>query len=231
MCVHRDPCVPPAVPFGVQTLCLGFEPLRSSIPLTLVTEEAPQFSEDQPHHEHPGGPRGPSAAGAAAPGPPPRCWPWVTEKKATGPRGEGTGWRRSRDPPLSYPSEGAAPSPARESFVRAHWAQRRPVVPSVWTHLPTRASTSPKPRLRSTSPPVPGTTHCRKDGAERQRAYVSPRPLRGVSSVSLPVGGLRAPWWGKAGVCVGVAEFPWMSARFFVLFRGGCLFPSKVSAV
>lgn len=74
---------------GVGPRRFGCQPLRSSTALTLVTEEAPQFSEDQPHHEHLGGPRGPSAAGAAARGPPTRRWLSGSEEKPieTAPRG------------------------------------------------------------------------------------------------------------------------------------------------
>lgn len=81
-------------------------------PLTLVTEEAPQFGEEQPHHGHLGRPRGPSAAGAAARGPS-AARAGSARGKRPGRRREATGWPGSVDRPLGCRSEGAAPSPVR----------------------------------------------------------------------------------------------------------------------
>lgn len=122
-------------------------------PLTLVTEEAPQFGEDQPHHEHLGRPRGPSAAGAAARGPS-AARAGRTTGKRLGRRRRGTGWPRSVDRPLGCRPKAPSRVPSAESFVSS------PSEPNADPYFPRSEPTyppnpPPDPDPASAPPPHP----------------------------------------------------------------------------
>lgn len=120
--------------------------------LTLVTEKAPQFSEDQPHHE----PRVGQAPWAALGG---RC-----RGARGGTEGKPT---RSRGASLRSPAKlwsSAKPGTAADSFVRSALSPAPTRSRSVCAHLPCTAWAGREPRPRPASPPTPGTTHRRKVG-------------------------------------------------------------------
>lgn len=79
----------------------------------LVREEVPQFSEDQPHHEHLAGRGVPQQQVPLRRGPRRGAGRGEPRRSRLSLRGEGTGWPRSLDGPLRYRSESAAPSLSR----------------------------------------------------------------------------------------------------------------------
>lgn len=119
--------------------------------LTLVTEKAPQFSEDQPHHE----PRTGQASWGSTRRQVPRRPRWN--------RGEADPEPRSLKSPAKLWSS-AEPGTAADSFVRSTMSPAPTRSRSVCAHLPCTTRAGREPRPRPASPPQPGTTHRRKVG-------------------------------------------------------------------
>lgn len=212
VCVHLETCLPSAVPFGGQTSASDSSRCAAPSFSPWLQKRLHSLAKISPIMSTWAGHGVPSAAGAAAPGPPPRRWPWGTKEKPTGttrrqhwlaekPRSAAqlpVRKRRAKSLPESPLFESTEPNADPQSL------RSEPTYPP--EPQPASSPASAPPPLPIPGPPISGRTGPEVGALTSAQSFEVAFPqfyFRGVSS-ELPEG------W-KVGVCVGVAEFPRVS--------------------